>query len=94
MSSKTLEGYHYGNKGKFECWNGSTQHVFGKQACKCRGLSGCYGGRRLRKPMGKTPCRLRERVWTYLHRLGVTEDFCAPQQQEHLLKHSSARGGT
>lgn len=23
MSSKTLEGYHYGNKGKFECWNGA-----------------------------------------------------------------------
>jgi len=43
---------------------------------------------------GEDTLQARERVWTYLHRLGVTEDFCAPQQQEHLLKHSSARGGT
>ena len=32
--------------------------MFGKQACKCHGLSGFYGERRLRKLKGKTPCRL------------------------------------
>lgn len=42
---------------------------------------------------GEDTMQARERVWTYLHRLGVTENFCMPWQQEHLIKHSSARGG-
>lgn len=38
---------------------------------------------------GEDTLQARERVWTYLHRLGVAEDFCMPRQQEHLIKHSS-----